>query len=80
MGSGMNILKIFRNHPNSSGESYTQHLCKSLKYGFILLLLVPVTIIHGMFPFLFETTTSNFLKKIVEDVKERKKGGKEGLK
>jgi hypothetical protein len=54
-------------HLNDVNENYFQHMLQALKVGLVLQLLVPVLIIHSIVPCLFTKTTSNKLKKILEN-------------
>jgi len=58
------MFKLFTKHPNSTGESYLTHLKTAFKYSLSLASLSAVCLIHGIFPFIFETTTSSKIKKI----------------
>tara|TARA_R100001163_G_C4964914_1_gene127184 strand:- start:160 stop:369 length:210 start_codon:yes stop_codon:yes gene_type:complete len=58
------MLKLFTKHPNSVGESYFKHMRTAFKYSLILIGLSAIAVIHGIFPFLFETTTSSKIKQM----------------
>jgi len=62
------MFKLFTKHPHSAGESYFKHLRTAFKYSLILISLSAITFIHGLFPFLFETTTSSKIKQINEEM------------
>lgn len=63
--------RIFHEHPASINETYFQHMRNSFKIGGRLVLLIPITIIHGIFPILFTTTVSRELNNIINKNKER---------
>jgi len=58
------MFKLFTTHPNSVGESYLTHMKTAFKYALSLASLSVVCLIHGIFPFLFTTTTSSKIKKM----------------
>jgi|TARA_R110000824_G_scaffold182162_1_gene363039 hypothetical protein len=62
------MLKLFTKHPHSSGESYLAHMKTAFKYSISLAGLSVVAFIHGIFPFIFETTTSSKIKKMSEEI------------
>lgn len=66
------ICRKFSEHPNSVGETYWEHLIFAWKRGFCLLRLSLACFLHGLFPFLFETTVSDKLEEINTEMKERK--------
>lgn len=63
--------RMFHEHPASINETYLQHMRHSFKIGGRLALLIPITIIHGIFPILFTTTVSRELNDIVNKNNER---------
>lgn len=65
------IYRKFSEHPASIGETYWEHLIFAWNKGFCLLRLSLVCFLHGLFPFLFETTASDKLKEINSEMKER---------
>jgi hypothetical protein len=68
------FLRLFLKHPNSAGETYCQHFryAGKLSCTFIVLGLMCVT--HAFFPFIFTHDISAKVKKISEDLQERKHG------
>jgi hypothetical protein len=61
----------FTNHPNEVGETYFQHFCYAIKSGSIMVTAGLISIIHGVFPFLFKTTGSDFILKLIQKYVER---------
>lgn len=59
------MRKIFTDHPRSIGETYIQHLKFATYFGFHLTLGGIACIIHAIFPFLFKTTGSDILFKMM---------------
>ena len=62
------MFKLFTKHPHSVGESYFKHLRTAFKYSLILIGLSAITFVHGLLPFLFETTTSSKIKQMSEEM------------
>ena len=65
------IIDLFTEHPKSMNETYLQHLLCASTYGVRMVFVGVAAIIHAIFPFLFETTTSDLAKEIVSNVDER---------
>ena len=62
----------FTKHPNSIGETYSQHLLKAFSFGCKLLLLSICCFIHGVFPFLHKHTTLEKLEHLNDILRSRK--------
>ncbi|HVE44631.1 MAG TPA: DUF6356 family protein [Gammaproteobacteria bacterium] len=65
------MKNIFKNHPNSVGETYVQHLGCACGIAANMLLAGFACLIHGIFPFLFKTTASDRLVKTLHGIVER---------
>ena len=66
------MRNIFTKHPHKVGESYFEHFIKASGVGLSLLFLVFRIFIHALFPFFFEYSTSNKIKKLNDELQERK--------
>ena len=64
----MKSINIFSQHPNEVGETYMQHLKRSLFTVLILLTAQAAILIHAFFPFLLVHTASNKLKSIIKGI------------
>ena len=62
----------FTKHPNSVNETYLEHMKCTFKFFYTLLGLSLATLIHSVFPFLFEYTASNGIKKLNDCMQKRK--------
>lgn len=62
----MNIKNIFTGHPQSVGETYYQHLKVATSVGFTMLIGGLASMIHGIFPFLFQKTGSHIIIKLTQ--------------
>jgi hypothetical protein len=56
------ILNLFRDHPNSVGETYLQHMETALSFGGRMIAAGIACSLHGLFPFLFVTTGSTTVR------------------
>ena len=50
------IQRLFREHPESVGESYLEHLFKASYFGVRMLVAGVACLIHAVLPCLFKTT------------------------
>ena len=71
-----NMKNIFNNHPSSVGETYLQHLSKAFFFGYKLMVMSIQAFIHGIFPWCFEHTVSNKIKKLNNILQKRKDSAK----
>ena len=62
----------FTNHPSKVNETYFEHMWCACKFFIKLQLLSFAALIHSVFPFLFEFTASNGVKKLNECMQDRK--------
>ncbi|MEZ0262808.1 MAG: DUF6356 family protein [Alphaproteobacteria bacterium] len=63
--------KLFIDHPHQGGETYLQHLGFTARTTIELFCIGAALIIHGLLPFLFETTASRGIKRLNEIVTAR---------
>lgn len=68
----MNILRAFRDHPASVGESYVGHLLQASLFGLRMVFAGIACILHGLLPFLFETTGSDAMKTLNDEMAARR--------
>jgi hypothetical protein len=66
----------FTKHPHSVGETYFEHMTCALSYSKNLFKLSFTALVHSIFPFWFETTASDGIKKLNKCLQNRRKGGK----
>ena len=62
----------FTKHPRLVNETYLEHMWCAFKFFYTLLGLSFVALVHAAFPFLFEYTASNGIKKLNDCMKDRK--------
>ena len=65
------MRNIFTKHPRSLGESYFQHFIKAFYFGIRLIFIAVRVMIHAIFPFMFEYSASNRIKKLNDDLQKR---------
>lgn len=63
---------IFTKHPKSVGESYFQHFRKALNFSGLLLSLSFKALVHAILPCCYETTVSDRIKKLNENMQKRR--------
>ena len=66
------LINLFTKHPKSVGETYIQHFCWAATNGIKLVGLSFAVLVHAIFPFMFETTMSRGIKKMLDSFDERK--------
>ena len=62
----------FTKHPRSVDETYFEHMWCACKFFVKLQLLSFAALVHSVFPFLFEFTASNGVKKLNSCLQNRK--------
>ena len=65
------MKNIFTEHPKKVGETYFQHMRNALRFSVTFLLLVVVSLIHSILPFLFRKTASCVVQEMAKHMKER---------
>ena len=58
------IFDLFNKHPNKANISYFSHMLVSLKFSIMLFIASIKAFLHALFPFMFETSTSDVVAKI----------------
>ena len=61
------------NHLRHVNMTYFQHLKTSFSYSYTFLNGSVKAFIHGVFPDIYETTTSDLIKKLHEDLEQHNK-------
>jgi hypothetical protein len=63
---------FFTRHLDEIGESYGEHLLFTLKIGSLMFVAAVAIIVHGLMPFIFETTGSGMIAHINQLLSERR--------
>ena len=66
------MRNIFKDHPNSVGETYFQHFLKSCSFGIKLILIAIRAFVHAIFPWCFEHSASDSISKLNDVLQSRK--------
>ena len=61
-------MKFFTEHPASVGETYAEHFMMASSFGIPMMAAGFACLLHGIFPFLFEKTGSNLVKKLYDRI------------
>lgn len=64
-------MKLFTRHPNAVGETYGEHFGVATRFGSKLLMAGICSILHGIFPWMFETTGSRTVKTLYHQITGR---------
>lgn len=68
---GTPMLDAFTRHPRSVDETYGEHMAVAWSFAVPMLLGGLACFIHGIFPFLFETTGSRCVKLLYTRIANR---------
>jgi hypothetical protein len=60
----MKTPTLFTSHPSSVGESYAEHFRSASGFGLTMLVAGMACLLHGVFPFLFERTGSEAIRRL----------------
>tara|TARA_X000000368_G_C22895548_1_gene651694 strand:+ start:359 stop:583 length:225 start_codon:yes stop_codon:yes gene_type:complete len=66
------MKNIFKDHLNKVGENYFEHFLKAFGFGIKLMLISLRVFIHAIFPWCFEHSTSDRIKKLNDILQDRK--------
>lgn len=58
------MLDAFTRHPTAIGESYAQHLAHAAAFGVTMIATGLACLIHAIFPFWFEKTASDCIRRL----------------
>ena len=65
------MRNFFTEHPNSIGETYSEHFRFAIRNGFSLFIGGIACIIHAVFPFVFTTIASRTVYAINKNLTQR---------
>ena len=66
------MYNLFTDHPSKVDETYFEHMKCAFKFFYTLLGLSFAALIHAVFPFLFEFTASDGIKKLNDCMQDRR--------
>ena len=64
-------MNPFTRHPNAVGESYGRHFGVATTFGATMIIGGIGAILHGVFPWLFETTGSRTVTRLYQQIAGR---------
>ena len=65
------MIKLFREHPATVGETYWQHLRFAARIGAAMVAGGGACVIHGLLPFLFASTGSRTIRTLAQKFEGR---------
>ena len=71
------VSNLFVKHPNENGLTYLQHFCVSFIIGKTFIIASIFAFIHAVFPFMFETSSTDTLKYLNDFIEKNNKKSKE---
>jgi hypothetical protein len=60
----MRLRRLFTDHPKSVGETYVEHFRAAISFAVRLLAGGAACLVHAVFPFLFKSTGSGFVREL----------------
>jgi hypothetical protein len=60
----LNLVRAFKEHPESVGETYTEHLVAALGFASTMMQAAICCIVHAFIPCLFTDTGSRAVRKL----------------
>lgn len=71
----MNLQRLFTEHPESVGETYTEHLVRAACFGGRMVVAGVACILHALLPFIFVRTASSAVTELNEQMLAVKRAG-----
>jgi uncharacterized integral membrane protein (TIGR00698 family) len=68
------MMKAFTQHPRAVGESYFEHLCTAWGFAFSMAAGAVACLLHGLFPFAFQTSGSRRIRELHERMVTNRSG------
>ncbi len=62
----MPLSRLFRDHPESVGETYVEHMRAALWFSFTMTRAAVCCFVHAFFPFLFTKTGSSAIERLFD--------------
>lgn len=66
------LLNMFLEHPTNVKMTYTEHMFYSFKFSKIMCLGCIKSFIHGVFPFLYETSSTDIITNLNTHINKKK--------
>ena len=58
------LIRVFTEHPESVGETYTQHMFSALSFSLMMARAAVCCAVHAFLPFLFTATGSRIVEEL----------------
>ena len=71
------VLNLFFKHPNENGLTYLQHFFVSFVLAKTFMIASIFALIHAVFPFMYETSSTDTLKYLNDFIEKHRKKSKE---
>lgn len=68
------IARLFTAHPETVGESYTEHFAVAAGFGLRMALAGLACLVHAVLPFAFVTTASQTIRELHDRMMNRHRG------
>ena len=65
------MKNLFTEHPNSAGQSYTEHFWFALTIAGTCLVITVIASVHSLFPMIFKNTGSTLLQQLNSKIEAR---------
>jgi hypothetical protein len=75
----MNLRRLFREHPESVGETYLEHLGFAGRFGLRMLRGGVACLIHALLPFAFRNAGSDCIRELHEQMIASRRNANENL-
>ena len=64
----MPLSELFKNHPESVGETYLEHMRAALTFSFMMVRAAVACFVHAFLPFLFVRTASSTVDRLSREL------------
>ncbi len=69
----MPLWRLFKNHPESVGETYLIHMRAALTFSFVMVRAAAACFVHAFLPFLFVRTGSSTVDRLSRKMIRRRR-------
>ena len=65
------LIRVFTEHPESVGETYTQHMFSALSFSLMMARAAVCCAVHAFLPFLFTATGSRIVEELANGTAQK---------
>ena len=69
----MPLSSLFREHPESVGETYLEHMRVALGFSFVMTRAAACCLVHAFLPFLFQRTGSSAVEQLYRTMLQKRR-------